>query len=388
MRTSIGARNIKKWSINYNSKGYVKIPRFKVEAGDEFHCQVIIFASDEPVSYSIIDGKSSRMKIGFATNSTGIGVSLVSTRNVRAFVDNVEIPHTTSVTSAEVNTVINLKLIFTETHYLEVLGASIAYTEILNGRTFNIRMKSKNEERYYPSVINATRKPSINYLQDALNTYRRNTYVLKSITKTQFIPIAPWRYDVGDSIIVGFVWLNEISTWNNILDADISDVIKRPYFGIDTLNNLSWNRDVFYDPTQLNGQPVEKPIPGKHYTYIIKIKIKGSPIGTVGNNVGSRLEAFSGYLTRLELINKKDTRNYKLTVQADIQPNAFSIKEINSGEDIAIKGINDTKRQKIIYYSTPSHYQSILPKTISVWSNELSTDGELINFKDQHWVEF
>ena len=140
MRTTIGLGNTKRFSINYNQNGHIKIRKFKVEAGDEFHCKIIIFSSKTPVSYVAIDGQDSRMKIGFATNITGDAVSLVSTRNVRAFIDGVEIPQTTSVTAAKVDTVIDLRLIFTEAHHLEYLGGSIAGTELLNGLLFNIRM--------------------------------------------------------------------------------------------------------------------------------------------------------------------------------------------------------------------------------------------------------
>ena len=389
MRTSIGARNIKKWSINYNSKGYVKIPSFKVEAGDEFHCQVIIFASDEPVSYSIIDGKSSRMKIGFATNSTGIGVSLVSTLNVRAFVDNVEIPHTTSVTSAEVNTVINLKLIFTETHYLEYLGGNIAGTELLNGRLFNIRMKSKYSERYYPSFINATRKPNIDYLQDYLNKWRPNQWTPNLISNTIRIPSWVANED-GDSINFKLKLNSIASKFMHITDENVTESVPSGSRSFITFDKLAPHSLIIYPTStrvEINGRTYASkefiPLINTEYQFIITY-----PKGIIVDFLGGRYEgdfSINGVMWDIKMNSAKDNRHYPAIIESDIPPETLELTDIIAGKN-ALRILN-TRREKIIVYSTPSHYQSILPKSIPLWTN-LSSDGELINFEDQHWVEF
>ena len=375
----ITLKKLKKWRVNYNVNGHIKIPKFSVEPGDEMNFDLVIFGHHTSINNVIFDAISPRCYVAFLV-SNKFNASMNSSNNINITINGKQDD------IVNLNTLVSVKVVFKLTHDIEFIASNYVGEGATKGQISNVRMTSKNAERFYPSIISSPNRPNVHYLEDTLNTWRGDSYIYKSIHKTQFISIEPWHYNIGDSIIVGFVWLDEISTWNNILDADISDIINRPYFGIDTLKNLSWNRAVFHDPIQQNGEPVEKPIIGKHYTYILKPKIKGSPIGTLGNNVGSRLEAFSGYLTILELLSTSDPRNYQMTIQADTQPTTDTVKELNNRQDILVKGLDVTKRSRFAH-STPSYYQSVLPKTATPWSNGLSTDGKFINFGDEGWIE-
>ena len=389
MRTSIGfgvditLKKLKKWTVNYNKKGYAKIPKFRVNKGDELTCTAIIYHSDTHDSYILFDSISPRMFMGFTVNP-GSEASLYASNNVKVLLNS------EAVTKVPLNSLVDIKLIFSSTHDIEFVGANYGEQGMLQGRIFNISMKSKNEERFYPSVINSRSKPNLSYLEDKLNTWRRNQYIPDLSNNTIRIPSWVANED-GDSINFKLKLNSIASKFMHLTDENVTESVPSGSRSFITFDKLAPHSLIIYPTStrvEINGRTYASkefiPSLNTEYQFIITY-----PKGIIVDFLGGRYEGdFSifGVLWDIKMNSATDNRHYPAIIESNTKPTLLELTDVISGKN-ALRILN-TRREKIILYSTPSHYQSLLPKTIPLWTNELSTDGELINFEDQHWVEF
>ena len=387
MRTSLGLgiditlRKLKEWRVNYNGNGYAKIPKFRVEAGDVLSCKAIIYHSDTHDSYILFDSISPRMFVGFSVNPGSDLASLYTSNNVTVLLNG------EAVTKVPLNSLVDIQLTFISTHDIEFVGANYGEQGMLKGRIFNISMKSKNEERFYPSVINSRSKPNITYLEDTLNCWRRNQWTPNLSNNTIRIPT--WVANQGDSIKFKLKLNSLANKFMHLTDENVTESVPSGSRSFITFDKLAPHSLIIYPPNtrvEINGRTyaTKEFIPSVNTEYHFVIKY---PKGIIVDVVGGRYEgdySIFGVLWDIKMNSSTDKRHYPAIIESDFQPENLELIDVISGKN-ALRILN-TRREKIIVYPTPSHYQSILPKTIPLWTN-LSSDGELINFKD-HWVEF
>lgn len=374
MRTKIGlgidvcyGAKLKKWTPNYNLTGRLKIPKFNIKIGDTLEFKIIL--SEDTVQPVIFDCAAPRVYLQLSRRN-GEFVA-ITTRNFNYAVNG------KTDGKFHLGVELHIQIVFRVECNVEFFGSNFMFQGLHAGLIYDIALKSANKSRYYSSIINSRNQPTTTTLIDDLCKYRKNEYVAVFTDAGQFAEIEPWKPAKGDEIEVRFIWSGGVPKWQYIFDSDSSNGVFE--FGISRFGEITLEGPVTI--RQANGDAITRPVPGVEYHYIITVTHQASSIITLGN-YRTRLDAFfCGYIISIKLSSKNgsDSRNYEFLKTSDTQPEDDYIKETIGGKHANLKGF------KVIQVT--SHYSSVQYAKKNKWTNELSTDGALVDFGNSAWTE-
>lgn len=391
---SLGKMKLKQWTVNYHGAQYVKIRDWRAEG--DFDISMKYFVSPrQPVNqmtlgWTFVIGMHGFYHSGISNGkkifsnfraSNGTHVSISSSKfTAPQIVRDVRFKRENGVCSFFIDDELIGSIENHSTFGLDVIGAGtqritgglIDGSNTMmnwNGHLWDVALtdlsKSDNS-RNYSSIIKSNSRPYSTVLIDALNKLRKNDWLLRF--HQQALKIPKWVSSAdGDTVTFKFT-LNSLPKHECYL---IDNSAKTRSYVV--LNHNGDNRITIYPESSF----VEFKINGSEYknneftaksnvTYECHIKYKrGIEILSLCNRCELNY-GIDGIMYDLKMNSATDTRHYPCHLVSDTQPETDIIIDTIGGKNGVMESRGGTTHQ---------------------WTNELSSDGELVGFGDELWTE-
>lgn len=381
-RTSLLGAKRKKWTVNYNRNGHVKIKKWIVEDDFDIELRFLLNAessinamtlglSEKKNTYGFFHDVLNHLLISQFMTTEG-GLSKISSSD---FIDthvvrSVRFSRRDKTCSFYVNGELIGNSYISGMFCIDILGAGSGEngTSPWCGVIFDIKLtdlSNAKNTRYYSSIIRSNCVPISKYLLDNLNQWRSNFWAPNF--KNGGIHIEKWNAGKEGGIISFYFKIIESQTsYTPFIDSE--PLNNRTYIILDVNTKKMLFTENTIESIQIDGvqQKNNTFLPESNVLYHLVAVIKRNGIADTlgahykGNTINNTI------MYDVRLTSDSDPRHYPCKIISDTKPTDINVIDVISGKN----GVFKTNT-----------------RLSPVWTNELSTDGEIVGLGENAWTE-